>query len=381
MVNKNFFATINGLVSQATNGTAPEVVDYNSFIEAGKTITSLQGSDFQNNFIGALMNKIALSINTARSYTGKYGSLTRGSLQFGDTIEMIMNGFYEAQAAAFVDLPNDGSSVDMYEVKKPTAFVDYYVDSNAYQICVTIQTSQLEKAFESPSAMDAFTRGIITYLMNSNELKREAGRIALVANLIVKLSTQSAAATPDSPAMRYPLVTLYNDITGAELTAENCLFNEEFVKFAAQTIKKVMGKTSNVSESYNIKGIKTFTPAENRHLFVSSQLTAALETYIYTNNYNPQYSMLTNYIEVPYFQNEDTPLVVKYKSAEGEDELTSAPVIAVMCDEYAIGEYLRKQSTYTTPFNAKGEYWNTYLNVELKLVSNEYANSVLFTLE
>ena len=140
----------------------------------------------------------------------------------------------------------------MYEVKKPTAFVDYYVDSNAYQICVTIQTSQLEKAFESPSAMDAFTRGIITYLMNSNELKREAGRIALVANLIVKLSTQSAATTPDSPAMRYPLVTLYNDITGAELTAENCLFNEEFVKFAAQTIKKVMGKTSNVSESYNI---------------------------------------------------------------------------------------------------------------------------------
>lgn len=380
-VNNNFYPTINGLVAQATNGANTPITDYTSFIENGKTIMELKNTDLQNNFINALMNRIALVLDTARNYEGSYKELSRGTLGFGNTIELVIQRFYEAQSAPFVTL-TDGESVDQYKVYKPQVDVDYYVDTVAYQIPITIQYDQLKKAFETPAAMDAFINNTIMYVMNSNELNREAGRIALVADLIVKDTQATEAADTNTPAQNYKLVTLYNDITGTQLTAENCLYNSEFVKFAVSTMNKVIERTKKVSESYNSRGIKTFTRPQDRHLFINSALVSAKGTYVFPEAFNNSDEInLKDYIEVPFWQNEKTPLTVTYEDPENDGEsLTTDPVIAVMCDKFAIGEYVRKQDMRTTPFNASGEYWNNFLNVELKYLSCDAANSIVFTL-
>lgn len=380
-VNNNFYTTINGLVEQATKGSTTPIVDYDSFIEVGKSITDIQNTDLQNNFITALMNRISMVINTARNYEGSYKELTRGSLDYGNTIELIIQQFYDAQAAAFVDLV-DGTSVDQYKIYKPKANVDYYVDTVAYKIPITIQYDQLKKAFTGPGAMDSFIADITMYVMNSNELKREAGRIALVAKLIVDTTSADAATSTDTPARHYKLLSLYNTITGANLTTANALYNAEFIKFAISTINKVTEKTKKVSESYNKKGIKTFTRAQDRHLFVNSALVSAKGTYVFPDAFNNSEEIsLRDYINVPYWQNEKSPLTVTYEDPENSGQsLTTEPVLAVLCDKFAIGEYVRKQDMRTTPFNADGEYWNNFLNVELKYLVCESANSVVFTL-
>ena len=381
MVNNNFYQTINGLVAQATNGAMEPIVDYSSFIEAGKKITDIANTDLQNGFVNALMNRIAMVINTARNYEGAYKELSRGSLEYGNTIELVIQGFYDAQPASFTNLV-EGESVDQYKIYKPKVDVDYYVDTNAYKIPITIQYDQLKKAFNSAAEMDSFVRDTTMYVLNSNELKREAGRISLVANLIVKASSADAATSTDTPARRYPLVTLYNNITGAGLTVNNCLYNSEFVKFAVSTINKVIGKTSKVSESYNPNGIKTFTRPQDRHVFINSALVSARGTYVYPDAFNNSEQItLKDYIEVPYWQNEAHPMTVSYKNPAGADALTTAPVVAVMCDKFAIGEYIRKQDMRTSPFNANGEYWNNFLNVEVKYLVCDSANSIIFTLE
>lgn len=379
MVNTNFYKTVNSLMSFSSGAGVPEVVDYATFIEAGKTILQLDGESVQNGFINPLMNKIGLSINVVRSYEGSYKELTRGTLQYGDTIEMIMNYFYDTQAAVFNNLV-DGTTVDQYEINKPKADVSYFIDSNSFDITRTIQRVELEKAFSSPAAMDKFIAGITTYVVNSAEEAREVGRIALVGKLIIDLDASNAAANDNAPATKYNLVTMYNNLTGAELTSDNCLYNEEFIKYAVAVIKKVMGKTEKASASYNLKGLKTFTPASGRHLFVNSALTSAMDTYIRTDNYNPEFSVLTDYINVPYWQDEDAPFVVKSKTGDEGETVTSSPVVAVFCDEYAIGEYLRTQAMEQSPYNARGRYWNMFLHVEVKYVENTSANAVLFTL-
>lgn len=378
MVNTNFYSTINELVNRASNGTVDEVVDYASFIDAGRKLTALSGNDLANNFVSELMNKIALSINTARAYTGKYKDLVKGTLDYGNTIEVIMNYFYDSQAAAFINLP-DEASIDQYEIHKPKADVTYFVDSNAYTITRTISYKELKKAFTAPAAMDSFIQGIMTYVLNSNELARETGRINLVASLIVDLTGKEAATSADTPAQNYPLVTMYNELAGTQLTAEDALYNEAFVKYAVQTIKKVMGKTEIPSESYNSAGIKTFTPAESRHLYISSQLSAAMDTYIRTDNYRPEYSILTNYVDVPFWQNEKTPLVISSKGS-GDEEVSTAPVIGALFDFYTLGEWVVHEQMNTSPFNARGEYWNTFLNVEVRYLKNNSATAVVFTL-
>ena len=380
-VNNNFYAAINALVAKATGGTTAVITDYSSFIDAGKKITDILYTDLQNNFISALMNRIALVINTARGYEGAYRELERGTLEYGNTIEMIINKFYEAQAAPFVAL-TDGYSVDQYVVKKPDVDAHYYINTDAYQLVITIQYDQLKKAWESPASMDAFIQNVIMYVMNSNELRREAGRIALVADLIVRDLAETAASTIDTPAQVYQLLTLYNGIAGTSLTASEALYNEEFIRFAVKTINMVVEKTKKVSKSYNNDGIMTFTRPEDRHLFVNSVLVSALGAYVFPNAYNKDDQItLNNYLNVPYWQAEDHPLTVKYFDDDvAGDEATTDPVLAVMCDRYAIGEYIRKQDMRSSPFNAAGEYFNNFLNVEVAYVSCPAANSVVFTL-
>lgn len=380
-VNNNFYAAINALVAKATGGTTAVITDYSSFIDAGKIITNITYTDLQNNFIAALMNRIALSINTARGYDGAYRELERGTLEYGNTIELIINKFYEAQAAPFVALA-DGYSVDQYVVAKPDVAANYYTKTDAYQIVITVQYDQLKKAWESPASMDSFIQGVIMYVMNSNELRREAGRIALVADLIVRDLGETAAATIDTPAQVYKLLTLYNAIAGVSLTADEALYNEEFIRFAVKTINMVAEKTKKVSKSYNNDAIMTFTRPEDRHLFVNSALVSALGAYVFPNSYNKDDQItLNDYINVPYWQAEDHPFTVKYADpTDGARELTTDPVLAVMCDRYAVGEYVRKQDMRSSPFNAAGEYFNNFLNVEVAYVSCPSANSVVFTL-
>lgn len=383
MVNNNFYLTMNELVTRATNGTVTNIVDYNSFVDAGRKLSDVNGTDLRNNFVAELMNKIGKTLMNIRSYSGAYSELVRGSIPVGNTLELIMFKFYEARVAPFVTL-NNGETVDQYIIAKPEAEVNYYVDTNAFSIPVTIQRDQLIKAFSSPYEMDSFISGVMTYVKNSIELRREAGRIGMVADWIQTIDNQveSVESTDENkPAMKYKLLSIYNAHTSAGLTADNCLYNEEFVKFAVATIIKVMNRLKKVSESYNLEKLKTFTPENARHLFVNSVLSSAIATYIPRPYLNNEEVKLTDYIDVPYWQNEDSPLTVSSKVGASEAEKTSAPVVCVLLDKYAIGEYLKSFTTETTPYNAAGKYWDMWSHVETRYIMNKYANSVIFTLE
>ena len=378
MVNNKFYEAINGLYQQATGGDTLVVADYDSFIDAGKKITDIAAVDLQNGFITALMNRIATVVNTARSYSGAYTELIKGSLEYGNTVELIVNSFYETQAAGFIGL-QDGESVDQYVVNKPKVDAKFYVDTNAYTIPITIAYPELKKAFTSPAEMDAFISNATLYVLNSDELMRENGRIAMVAKIITDDLKKNAAATIDTPAQVYNLVSLFNEITGASLTSANCLYSEDFVKFAVKTINMVCRKTERVSQSFNADGIKTFTPAGERRLFCSSSLVSSIGTYVHPSAFNMTPDIqLESYITVPFWQNEDHPYTVTYK--DSTETKTTVPVVAVMLDSYAAGEWIKKRDMRTTPFNARGEYWNNFLNVEVQYLTLSAANSVIFTL-
>lgn len=385
MVNSNFYSTVNDLMTLASGGTITGVVDYNSFIEAGTAVTSLTDPDkFKNAFLSAFANKVLLSLNTARSLPDELGRLTRGTVSPNGIIEIITNGFLSARTPLFVPL-TDGNSVDQYTVQRPNVKVSYFCDDNAIQFYHTIQEIELEGAFKSPEAMQRFLSGAALYLINSYKRARNESRKALVADLIVKNSTATAATTTYDSAQRYPLLTLYNAITGITLTADNCLFNEQFVRYAASVIRMVPEKMSKVSKSFNANAFETFTPNTDseRDIFVNTAFAAALDAYVRPYPGNTQFALIPEgYEEVTNWQSEASPLTVTYDTGvENADPATTAPCIAVVSDRYAIGEYLCKENTRVTPYNAAGEYYNVFINAQTKLIRVDDANSVIFTLE
>ena len=194
------------------------------------------------------------------------------------------------------------------------------------------------------------------------------------------------------PAMHYNLLAIYNAHTGAALTTTECMYNEDFVKFCVATIRKVMERTKKVSESYNFGtvdengtpvALKTFTNPADRHLFVNSILSSAIEAYVPRPYLNNEGMGLSDYIDVPYWQNEDSPLTVSYgdeNTASVAGETKSPAVLAVFLDRYALGEYLKEVTVETTPYNAAGKYWDTWAHVETRYIVNHMANAIVFTI-
>ena len=382
-INEGFYQDVNDLVTLATGGTITGIIDYNSFVDAGRSILALTDfDDFRNVFASALANKVQLSIDIARNYEGRYKRLTRGRLPANGIIEVITHAWLNALDPQFAVL-TDGESVDMYEIMKPQQNADYYLESNPIQYGVTIQETELRGAFRSPDAMARFLSDKIMYLMNSYELGRERSRAALVSSVIADLDENATAATTMyTPAMKYPLLTLYNNLTNANLTEVNALINEQFVRFAASVMRQVSGKLMNASSSYNRAGQRTFTrdTEAEKLTFVNSAFVAAMAAYIRPYPGDTSYAVIPDgYEEVSYWQDEKNPLTVTYKDAS-EKSATSAPVLALITDVYAMGEYVEHEAVRTTPFNARGEYFNEFVNGQFKYIRVPACNTVMFTL-
>lgn len=377
-VNNSFYSLINALVKQGTGKENLAVTDLASFVDAGQAITALGAEDLQNGYLSALINRIGLVVDTSRSYRGAYGELRRGQIEYGNTIELIMQRFYDAQPAEFGAALVNGQAVDQFKVHKPDVKATYFVKSNTFQIPITVEKTESKKMWTSPAQMQAFIDGTILYVVNSKEYKREMARIGMVSEAIAKIAAKDNKLTVTTKGgFHYDLLAAYKaevDATFAGTTVAECLNDEGFVKFAVATMKKVLKKMERPSASYNISGETTFTGAGQRDIFISSDLEGAIDTRIKTNNYHPEASMLPDYISVPYWQAESAPFSVKSSTGNVDG------VIGFVADRFALGEYTRLEEMDQSPYNAAGRYWNYFLNVEDSYCINEDANMVLFTI-
>lgn len=428
MINNNAWIAINELVSRAAGIPDAAIVDDKSLIDFGRKLADTNADTFKNNFANEIANKVRLSINVARKYDAKLESLIRGAMPANGVLEIIQNTFFDTRVADFVNLV-DGQSVDMYKVNKGKQTADYFVDEIAFKLFVTIQDVELEGAFLSGDAMQAFLTGKITYLINSYNLAREQGRRALLASEIKSLSTATAATTADGLAQRYKLCELYNTVYGYQaadagyVTKDNALYDANFVKFAVMMINKVHKKLSIPSQNFNDGTIKTFTPDANKKLVCLGALSDSIVAYKTT--FSPDATVLPDHETIEFWQQEKDPYVAYFlengkklvvvntdadrgtvngtyyyviasgktylRTASAYTEVTdfddgtaqkaTAPTIAVLFDDIAMGEYVTHEATRSTPFNVAGEYYNVYMNYQGKLIRLKSANQVIFTLE
>ena len=428
MINNNAWIAINELVSRAAGVADAAIVDDKSLIDFGRKLTDTNADTFKNNFANEIANKVRLSINVARKYDAKLESLIRGQMPANGVLEIIQNTFFDTRVADFVNLV-DGQSVDMYKVNKGKQTADYFVDEIAFKLFVTIQDVELEGAFMSGDAMQSFLTGKITYLVNSYNLAREQGRRAMLASEIKDLSAATAATSADGLAQRYKLCELYNTVYGYKasdagyVTKANALYDANFVKFAIMMINKVYKKISTPSMSFNDGTIKTFTPDGNKKLVCLGALSDSIVAYKTT--FSPDATVLPDHETIEFWQQEKDPYVAYFMKPndkyyivntdaernttngcysyviascrtylrgasnctevtnfdDGNAQTATAPTIAVLFDDIAMGEYVTHEATRTSPFNVAGEYYNIFINFQGKLIRLKSANQVIFTLE
>lgn len=388
-VNNNFYAITNELFSRATGGgvSATQVVDYDTFIDAGKALSSMLYTDLQNTLIPAIMNKIQKTINDNPSYSGALVDMYTGKLDYG-VLEIIINDFYAASASTFdgATIENGETYTDQFKVENiGNESAKYYTESDSYQFNTTVRDTDLKGIFDSPEKFDGFIRSKFISIANSIESRKEVNRLAVLAKIIKACAGTTKNYTDENaPAKFYDLLAIYNTAKSTSLTQANCMLNNDFCSFVASVMRDVALLMEKPSKSFNVTGTRvTFTPPEYRKIVINGIFDKNLRRSL-IDAYNKEYGMIDfEYEVVPYWQLETDRLRVTTNATpeQGQPIVTtySPYVLAVMYDKRACGELVQLEDV-TTDRNGGRRYTNYHWQLNSMYFVNADANTVIFTI-
>lgn len=379
-INNNFYRTLNELTTLYTNGDTMStvgIVDYDSFVDAGRVIADMEISQIQNGFLNNLMNKVQLTVDTFRSYEPLLMDMYKGSTE-GGIVEILSHTFYSVRQAPFINL-QASSDDSMIDFVKPSIAARYYTDENAWQLPISRTDTEVRAAWRSPEAMDAFIQSILGDVVNSNNLHKEVCRINTINAMINDTVSTATRVTEINKTGRYiDLLAIYNSAyAGAGLTADNALQTPEFVRWAVSYINMFKKWMRQPSPNMNGAAITTFTPLRDQRTKISTLFDSAIERSLW-NIYRTEGAMLSDYEVIPYWQNSKEADTVRVTPVSGVSSARSN-VIAVLYDTYAVGEFTNLESV-TSERNNKKLYTTYYYNYIMRYIRNENANFVVFTL-
>jgi len=384
-VNNAFYTTLNALMTNVNSGI--NVVDYDSFVDAGKVLSSMTYTKLVNEFLTPLMNKVQKTIMETPSYRGSLVDMYAGRLDYGVLEMLLMDKFYSMDASTF-----DGSSIvdgttytDQFTVHMPDVQAVYYTESDSWQKTITIRDTDLKGAFENPDRMDRFISGIFMQITNSIEFAKETARLGVLAKAIKEAYSQTTETTDETtPAQHYGMVTIYNSIAGTSYTSANAFYHPEFTRFVMATIYDLSRLMEKPLIGFNSQSFQTFTPPEYRRLKISSLFEKAIRMSM-VGAYNPEYATLGDSYEVlPYWQvAQDGNLIqerLRIETAASGTSVPTEPIIACLYDSRALGEMIQTEEVTNTR-NDMRRYTNYHYLFNRLYWYNDHANFVIFTLE
>lgn len=361
------YTLVNSVTSQAMGATL-STYDANGLISLGDTV--LASNTNTEAFMNTLVQRIGRTIFSYRAYNNKLGDMLRDNIEWGAIVQKIKVKMPSAVADQTFNL-NDGQSIDMYVVSKPQVDQKLFVTRAPYSYFVTIQRKTLKEAFTSVEMMGGFISYIFGEVRNKLELTLETLGRAAIANRI--------AATNGTRVRN--LVTEYNTLKSTELTAETAMYDSDFMRYASAQIKLVSKRMTDMSTIYNEQGIERFTPYDKQVIRVVSDFESQLESIVLWQAFRDEYVKLKNFSEVNYWQAATSPMSINLIQVGEEETVTEINnVVAVVYDYDALGTYKTDEETSTTPYNARGRYYNTFWFGEQLWFNDLSENFVYFTL-
>lgn len=355
---------IASLHEQATGVAVATPTDLSSFISVANS-TLAAGYD---NVIGAISQMVGATLIAVRPYTRKFAGLRYDTAEFGGIIRKINFADLEPEASSVYSL-TDGQSVDQYVVKKPKVLQTNYVGSDEWQSHYTIFSSQLNQAFTSPQALGEFFTGLLTHFSNEREQWLENMSRATVTNFIAGKNAMGG----DYDVIH--LLTEYNQATDLSLTSQTVRQPANFpafMKWAYARVSELCAKMGERSELFQKKitgyKINRHTPLEYMRVYILDSYLKAMTAEVLADAYHDNFLSQADVEGVGFWQSIQEPDVIKvtpvvmadngtYETAEAQE---MSNVIGVVFDRDAIGYNIYEDTVDTTPYNARGKFYNMW---------------------
>lgn len=378
------YELVNSITKQTLGGTALEVVDTTTLVSVGDSV--LSSNENVDSWNKALVDRIGKTIISNTHYTADRRKMYRAGIEYGIILQKI-----------YTDLPKatgnetwqntESKRKNPFELNLPNVRQYLFTDGSAFEYPVTITDKAMRTAFTNAQSMGAFVESIMSALYSAMELSiEETQNLAVSTFISLKFNNVN-----EFPLGCVNLLNEYKKINAAsDVTAENCLFDKDFLKFASRFINltvKRMGKLStlyNVSEEINGERVKRATKKENLCLDILTDFSTATTSYLEADTFHKELVSLPNYYEVPYWQGSGTDYGFENTSAvkikHGNIEVTKSGIIALAYDVNAIGTTMDEHRTATVR-NERGAYTNHFEQCTIKYFNDLSENGVVFYVE
>lgn len=378
---------LNAVVKQATGNTALATVDGNNFA----TVAQLPLKIGYDPVINAISQVLSSTIFSVRPYSRKFKGINVSSQKFGNITRKLNIADSDWTDDDRQKL-QDGSSIDMYVVKKPTVLQTNFYGANAFQRQTTIFKDQLDVAFSSQEEFGRF----ISMLMSNVSDMIEQGHESM-ARMCILNYVGGKLANEDEVNNRIHLLTEYNELTGLTLNEKDVYKPENFpsfMKFVVARIKAISNLMTERSEKFhtNVTGkeIMRHTPLSKQKVYLLAPQQYLMETSVLSDLFNDKYMKMTDLELVNFWQNIDKPADIDIKPIymdkngalkQPTSTIKEPHLFGVIFDEEALGYTTVNSWSAPTPFNARGGYHNIFWHYTDRYWNDFTENGVVLLLD
>lgn len=303
-----------------------------------------------NQFINALVNRIAAVKIQSANFNNPYAFLKKGYLEFGETVEDIF-----VNIAKVIEYSPEKAAKREHKRYLPDVRSAFHIMNWRVLYPVTIQDEDLKLAFYS---IDGVT-SLIAMIVDQVYTAAEYDEFLLFKYLLIKGVNNASIKA--------------QDVTGYTL------------KPLAKAFRALSNKLLFMSDKYNIAGVKTTTPRDRQVIFMTADFDAQFDVEVLASAFNMDKAtylgrrvLIDNWDE---YDNERFAVI--RENSDGIDELTDAElenmakVVAIVLDENWFQVY-DNNNKFTEQYTASGLYWNYFYHVWKTVSYSPFANAVAF---
>lgn len=306
---------------------------------------------FANQFINALVNRIAIVRVQSATFNNPYSILKKGYIEFGETVEDIF-----VSIAKSVDFDPEKAAQREFQRTIPDARSAFHTMNWRVMYPVTIQDEDLKQAFLSIDGV----QNLIAKIVESVYTAAEYDEFLLFKYLLIKAISHGKIHSKS-----------VGDGTNLDTAAVQFRGTSNLITF--------------MSDKYNELKVKNNTPKDRQVIFMDSLFNAEFDVNVLASAFNMDKAdfmgrlfLIDNWTE---FDNARFDVI--RANSDGIEEVTSAElallanVKAVILDEKWFQVY-DNNNKFTDDYVASGLYWNYFYHTWKTVSNSPFANAIAF---
>ena len=340
--------TIRANASYEYQSVVPQITNATEIPKVGEILYGYP--TLANQFINALVNRIALVNVKSATFNNAYAELKKGYLEFGETVEEVFVNIAKAR-----EFSVDKAEAREFKRTLPDVRTAFHVMNYRVQYPITIQDEDLRQAFLSVNGV----QDLIAKIIDSVYTASEYDEYLLFKYLLIKGITGGKM---------YPVSIGTGDL-----------------KECASKFRGMSNQLTFMSTKYNADGVTTTTPKNDQYIFMDSMFNAEYDVNVLASAFNMDKATFSGKLKLiddwTTFDNERFKEIIENSDTM---ELVTADELNMMKNVKAVlidSEWFQVYDNHnkmTETYVASGQYWNYFYNVWKTVSSSPFSNAIVF---